>query len=227
MRRLWGRGAELPDRVRIIQAELDRFERPRYLEVGVYTGAVILSVRASIKVGVDPVIRIGALRRRLHPGARGLELEPLTSDSYFAGLAEEVRFDVVFIDGDHRHRQARRDIDNALKVLSSDGVVLVHDCSPPSEAAALADSEEALARGAAEWCGDVWRAIVALRVERPDLEVEVLDTDFGMGVIRRVPADRGQMALTGVSAAELTYGEMDSDRGRYLGLRPPIDGPTR
>ena len=33
------------------------------------------------------------------------------------------------------------------------------------------------------WNGDVWESIVKLRLNRSDLEVRVVDTDFGVGVV--------------------------------------------
>ena len=35
-----------------------------------------------------------------------------------------------------------------------------------------------------EWTGDVWKAIAELRVERIDLDIKVVDTDYGCGIIR-------------------------------------------
>ena len=36
-----------------------------------------------------------------------------------------------------------------------------------------------------EWTGDVWKAIAELRVETIDLDIKVVDTDYGCGIIRR------------------------------------------
>jgi hypothetical protein len=36
-----------------------------------------------------------------------------------------------------------------------------------------------------EWTGDVWKAIAKLRVETIDLDIKVVDTDYGCGIIRR------------------------------------------
>ena len=36
-----------------------------------------------------------------------------------------------------------------------------------------------------EWTGDVWKAIAELRVERIDLDIKVVNTDYGCGIIRR------------------------------------------
>ena len=114
--------------------------RGRYLEVGVNTGVVFLHVRATRKVAVDPAPAIPRWKWLLHPNTllRG-RLVHATSDAYFQALPAAERFDVVFIDGDHRFAQTLRDIESALDHLAAGGVVFVHDCDPPSAAAASAD----------------------------------------------------------------------------------------
>ncbi len=205
----------LPPRVGIVAGELARFRRPRYLEIGVNVGVVFLHVRAARKVGVDPQRRISRTRWIGHPNTvlRGRFVES-TSDRFFAGLARRERFDVVFVDGLHTHEQSRRDVLNALRHLSADGVVLVHDCNPPS--APAADPDPAVNDGSG-WCGDVWKTIVELRATREDLRVEVLDTDFGVGVIRRGPSP----GLVGVGGpvADLGYADLAARRAELLGLR--------
>jgi SAM-dependent methyltransferase len=213
VRRVLGR--PLPPRVEIVQAELDRFRRPRYLEIGVNVGVLFLHVRARRKVGVDPVPRIPRWKRLGHPNTavRG-RLLATTSDEYFASIEPGETFDVVFVDGLHTHEQSLRDVENALAHLSTDGVVLVHDCNP---ADALAGGPDPEATGDAGWNGEVWKTIVHLRATRADLDVRVLDTDFGVGVVRR---GEGSPGPGGLDAATLTYDDLAARREELLGLVP-------
>ena len=176
-------GRPLPPRVAIVAAELRRFPRPRYLEIGVDTGGLFLHVRAHRKVGVDPHGRVPRWKWFLHPNTilRGSFFRA-TSDSFFEALAPDAAFDVIFVDGDHSFAQSRRDVEHALAHLADGGVVLVHDCNPPGPAAANPDSADS---AGGPWCGDVWKTIVELRATRPDLDVTVVDADFGVGVVRR------------------------------------------
>ena len=191
LRRLIGR--EHPARVAIVAAELRRRRRPRYLEIGVNTGVLFLHVRAWRKTGVDPFAAVPLNKRLLHPNTlfRGRLLHT-SSDEFFASLAPNERFDIVFVDGDHRFEQSLRDVEHALDHLVDDGVVLVHDCDPPTRQAASPDPRDA---AGGPWCGEVWKTIVTLRATRSDLSVEVIDADFGVGVIRAAPlphaGDRG------------------------------------
>jgi hypothetical protein len=50
----------------------------------------------------------------------------MTSDDYFAGK-NEVRFDFIYIDGDHTSHQVAKDADNAWKLLKSGGILAFDD----------------------------------------------------------------------------------------------------
>ncbi len=211
---------ELPPRVSIIQSELDRFEKPRYLEIGIFDGLVFLHVEAQTKVAVDPQIRVPRLKRVRAARKPGVSFHEIPSDDYFARLEPTTEFDVVFVDGLHLYEQALRDTESALAHLAPGGVVLMHDCNPTSEAVAARDPEEAKAKGHRAWCGDVWKAVVHLRATRKDLDVRVLDTDFGIGVVRPGTSD-SSVDLTPEEVAALTYQDLDEDREGLLGLNIP------
>jgi hypothetical protein len=49
--------------------------------------------------------------------------------------------------------------------------------------------------------GDVWKTIVHLRSHRRDLDVAVLDCDFGVGIVRKnVPESRLQYTRAQIDA---------------------------
>lgn len=215
----------VPPRISVIQSELDRFSNSRYLEIGIFDGLVFTRVSASTKVAVDPDIGISKLRRGLLGMRRGVTLHEIPSDEYFEALPPETKFDVIFVDGLHLYEQALRDTENSLAHLADGGVVLMHDCNPT--AAAVADREPctAIKAGHRAWCGDVWKAVVHLRATRQDLSVRVIDTDFGIGVVRR--GERGTAVdLSPAEVAQLTYADLAADRERLLGLVPPADEQT-
>ena len=67
-----------------------------------------------------------------------------------------------------------------------------------------------------QWNGTVWKAYYALRITRPDLTMCVLDTDWGVGVIRR-----GTQVLAPADNTFYDYNMFDANRVEYLNL---IDG---
>ena len=210
-----GRGH--PERVAVVAAELARRRPAHFLEIGVGSGVVFLHVRAERKVGVDPAPRIPRWKWVLHPNAliRGSFFRT-SSERFFDALEPERTFDVIFIDGDHSFAQSHRDVERALEHLARDGVILVHDCNPPTPASASPDSADS---GGGPWCGEVYKTIVELRATRPDLAVETIAADFGIGVVRRGSATTIDLQPEWV--AQMTWADLDRDRERLLGLRDP------
>jgi hypothetical protein len=90
-----------------------------------------------------------------------------------------VKFDIIFIDGLHHNNQVLKDIENSLNHLSENGTIVCHDCLPTTELMQERDDH------GGEWTGDVWKAIAQLRVETIDLDIKVINTDYGCGIIRR------------------------------------------
>jgi SAM-dependent methyltransferase len=209
-----------PPRTRLLQEEIDRSSGRRYLEIGVGDGGVFLNLSARRKTAVDP--RGLPMRRRLrHPSSLLRDrVFAMTSDEFFDGPAKGRQFDVCFVDGYHTWDQALRDVENCLRHMPGDGVVVMHDCNPPNEPAAMRDPAAAARRPDSDgaWCGDVWKAVVLMRSTRPDLRVEVLDTDYGLGIVRR--GEGKTIPLDPELVPEMTYADLDSDRERLLGLRP-------
>ncbi len=79
----------------------------------------------------------------------------------------------------HLFEYALRDFMNLEQSAHPDATILIHDCLPVD---ALSAGRE---RSPYPWSGDVWRLILLLREQRPDLEVSVVDwPPTGVGVVR-------------------------------------------
>jgi hypothetical protein len=152
-------------RVELINTLITRYQYTSYLEIGVNTpaqpGYSHKSINVPVKHGVDP--NVDTTYRT-------------TSDDFFARC--DRKYDIIFIDGLHLHEQVLRDIENALRCLSPLGVIVVHDCCPTSERTQRRE------RCTAAWHGDVWKAILMLRMTRPDLEIFTVNTDEGCAIVR-------------------------------------------
>jgi hypothetical protein len=137
-----------------------------YLEVGTQDpNSNFNKIEIENKVSVDPF-------------PRGEVTFVGTSDEYFQSILEDVKFDIIFIDGLHHDDQVLRDIENSLTHLSDSGIIVCHDSLPTTE-----HMQERNDHGGV-WLGDVWKAIAKLRVERIDLDIKVVDTDLGCGLIK-------------------------------------------
>lgn len=200
-----------------------------YLEIGVRGGEVFWQVRARTRIAVDPAFVGRKLNRltRLTPlkTATGLWTRTLLfsepSDKFFERrqLLDRIRLDCVLVDGLHTAEQAYRDVEHSLKWLAPDGMIVMHDCNPQSETAALPSMDDAKTRPdyTGVWNGDVWRAVLRLRT-RTDLNVRVLDCDHGLGIVTRGEPDS---LLTDAEASTPSYAEFSADRARLLNLTAP------
>ena len=155
----------------------------------------------------------------------------MASDEFFASpppTCTTLGIDVAFVDGLHTYGQSLFDVENCLRYLNRNGVILLHDCNPPSEAAAtVARSWEDVSKmnppnwnGA--WTGDVWKTIVHLRSCRADLNVGVMDCDFGIGVAFR-NRQESLLPYTPDNIQRLSYADLDEHRFAFLGLFLPSE----
>jgi predicted O-methyltransferase YrrM len=169
------------NRIDIINKLIEKKGYKSYLEIGVQNGASFNQVKCKDKVGVDPDINVKQYVN---------DCLIMTSDDFFA--QNKRNFDIVFIDGLHEFKQVYTDIINALKILNKGGTIVCHDMLPPDEL------HQRVPRPQPSWTGDGWKAWVILRGTRSDLQMYVVDTDYGCGVIQR-----GQQEL--ISYGKLTY----------------------
>lgn len=108
-----------------------------------------------------------------------------TSDAYFDSIkGKPIEYDIIFIDGLHHNDQVLRDIENSLNHLSGGGTIMCHDTLPTHPNHAVRVDPGGI------WNGDVYRAIMQLRVERDDLMIHTIDTDHGCTIIQRGKSSR-------------------------------------
>lgn len=153
----------------------------------------------------------------------------MTSDTFFekhaAELFKEEPIDTAFVDGLHTYQQTYQDVLNILDHLAEGGVILMHDCNPPSAAAAhpakswQAAAEMGLPGWQGQWCGDVWKAIAHLRAVRHDLNVFVLDCDFGIGVVSKATPE-AMLNLSPSQIQSMTYADLTRERQALINLKP-------
>jgi len=143
----------------IVQDIINRKNYKSYLEIGCFDNELFNHVKCNKKVGVDPYTG-GTIRK--------------TSDKFFD--TNQDKFDCVFIDGLHTYSQVKRDINNSLKILNPNGIILLHDCLPNNYL------EQATPRSQYIWNGDVWRALAECRT-RENIDTYTCYADFGIGVI--------------------------------------------
>ena len=154
---------QYPNRHSIIQQTIDRKNYKSYLEIGCDQDELFSKIRIEKKVGVDPVSG-GTVRD--------------TSDGFFK--KNNIKFDIIFIDGLHEYDQIKKDINNSLFFLNDHGVIFLHDCMPKNFIS------QAVPRARAIWNGDVWKNIVESRTKL-EIDTYVVYADNGVGMILKRP----------------------------------------
>lgn len=216
------------NRTDIIQKIVERKRAQTYLEIGVHNGSNFFRIKARQKVGVDVHFTFSA-RQRIKWAFKNFsnfaaEYHQSTSDHYFERKNPTDFFDVVFIDGLHTYEQSLKDVNNSLRNLNETGVIVMHDCNPPNQAAAYPtkDMEELrelnLPGWTGEWCGDVWKTICNLRSNRKDLKVFVLDCDYGVGIVTKGQPE-SWLDFEDGAVDEMTYEDLARNRRNLLNLR--------
>lgn len=179
-------------RADIINTLIQKNGYKSYLEIGVRKGGTFRRVRCKRKAGVDVVA---------YPDATYV----MESDEFFK--RNDRTYDIIFIDGLHRYEQVVRDIQNSLHILNKGGTIVCHDMNPTTK-----DMQEVPRKERKEWTGDCWKAWVVLRQHRNDLNMEVVDTDYGCGIIQK-----GRQKKLKVKES-LTYENLDKNRKKWLNL---------
>ena len=179
------------NRTDIIQLLIDKVNAKSYLEIGVSGGENFQKIRCEKKVGVDPELTSPATIF-------------LPSDEFFQ--QNQDKFDVIFVDGLHHSDQVLRDINNSLEVLNDGGYIVCHDMNPEKEEHQIIPFQGGI------WNGDCWKAFVQLRQERSDLEMFVVNTDYGCGVIRK-----GSQVPLKINE-EINFQTFNKNRSQWLNL---------
>jgi hypothetical protein len=172
-----------PTRTDIINFLLTRIKKKEtlYLEIGVRNPADNFDkINAFAKYSVDP----GAEFK-----ANPVDFK-LKSNEFFDQLkdnkilTQNIRFDVIFIDGLHLANQVEIDILNSLDYLADDGFIVIHDCNPPTEYHAREEYDYVLSPAGHFWNGTVWKAFYQFRFKK-EISCCCIDTDWGVGIISK------------------------------------------
>ena len=187
------------NRFTLLQELIDVQGYQNFLEIGTHKGKTFLPLVCKNKTAVDPNFKISIpfIIKWLYNNPSNLNNRyfSMTSDVFFQKkskhLKENAIPDLIFIDGLHTFEASLKDVLNSLKYLNPKGTIVLHDCFPPTKASATpaASLKEASKMNIPDWegswCGDVWKTIVYLReLYKNELEVFVINTDLGLGVIR-------------------------------------------
>jgi len=159
------------ERDEIINRLIKKYNYKKYLEIGVAFGGNFKSIDIEFKECVDP-----------SPDDNFKVTYQMTSDEFFEKIAPTLnyKYDIIFIDGLHEFQQVDKDLQNSLQYLNENGTIVLHDCCPREEIVQRVPQVSTN-----YWTGDVWKTALKCRMEDNDLRLLVVDTDLGVGVVRK------------------------------------------
>jgi len=88
------------------------------------------------------------------------------------------KYDVILVDAFHTVEHTIRDLEAAVSLLSSNGIIIAHDCCPDSEALVGPFKK----KGA--WSGQTYEGYIRFLLKNNHFENFVINIDYGCGIIR-------------------------------------------
>ena len=145
----------------------------RYLELGIRKGPCFNAVAPLFKeaYAVDIVDC-----RKFIKGNKNLIWFHGTTDNFFKQHNSEKKFDLIFIDADHRYESSLSDFKKALSILLDNGLILLHDTYPPEEFFV-----------SQKYCRDTYKTASFIRKNYSDqCEIVTLLFYYGVSVVRKL-----------------------------------------
>jgi len=214
------------DRLKVIQTLMQQKGLRNYLEIGVFSGHILFRVKSTFKIAIDPDFRFDVLRKIgktiINPFNLFNHYFKKTSDDFFeqdaAKVIGEKKIEIALIDGMHEYAYVQSDVENVIRYLDNEGVIVLHDCNPIKEESAVSFAEWQARGQKGVWNGDVWKTILNVRSLRPDLTAFVLDCDYGLGIIVKKPS--ATLPFSKEDIDRFNYNDFNANRKEWLNLQP-------
>jgi hypothetical protein len=199
-----------PAYYRVLKWIHDFLKPANYVEIGIMKGVSLHQARRDTPriIGIDPTPNVLPVIAQQPPAANA-QIYKLTSDEFFDryDLTELLGGPVVlaFIDGLHLFEQVLHDFANLERHSDERTVVLLHDCIPFNAETASRE------RTTDFYSGDVWKAPLALRRLRPELEmVTVRTAPTGLCLVSGLDNSNRRLEEE-LSEIERSYRDLDFD----------------
>lgn len=169
------RGAPYLDILRTLHREL---KPRRYLEVGSLRGDSLILADCPT-ISIDPKFEIA---RNVIGTKSQCHFYQMASDRFFESFDPKAilggPLDMAFLDGMHLCEFLLRDFANTERSCKQNSVIMLHDCVPVESAIAERTFTKSVIHQIHNnwWTGDVWRTVLLLLRQRPDLHITVLDS---------------------------------------------------
>lgn len=149
-----------------------------YLELGLYQGETIQKVAKHVQT-----LAVGVDTQPLSINDTKIVIHQCTTDDFFnIPLHQNIEFDMIFIDADHRFESVQEDFRNSLYHLRHDGIIILHDTDP--------ESDHLFNTG---YCGDCYKIVPFIERIYPGLNIVTLPiAEAGLSIVTRKNSTRTQ-----------------------------------
>jgi predicted O-methyltransferase YrrM len=145
-----------------------------YLEIGVRHGTSLIPISKHARM--CHAVDINFIKKDY---ADNIILYEMSSDEFFSKI-QNIKFDMVFIDGDHSKEQVYKDFFNVKDKVIDDGFVFFHDTYP--------HNEEMLSASLSNNC---WEAILRIKNEfHREWEIITLPFTPGVTIMKKMSLDK-------------------------------------
>jgi len=142
-----------------------------YVELGLYDGETLSKVYPYVGQAYGIDIKKNPVLDALNSKSN-IDIFYTDTDTFFSRFNNKI--DMIFIDADHKFESAKRDFDNALRLLNDNGVILMHDTDPISNFYINP-----------QYCGDSYK-IVELLENNNDVNIVTLPIlEAGLSIITK------------------------------------------
>ena len=150
--------------------------RPKnYLEIGVRHGTVYNLVKEYANTCY--LVDINFLD--LDYSSNTIKYE-MTSDLFFNTINRDLKFDFVFIDGDHSKEQVLRDFLNVKDMVIDDGFIILHDTYPCNETMELPNHSY-----------NAWEAVLEIKQKFiSEWEIVTLPFNPGLTIMKKMKINK-------------------------------------
>jgi len=159
------------EHVEVIEHIAKWLKPERYLEIGVFQGKCLNKIQTHAKecYAVD----VNFVRKNFD---KNVFLFQMTSDAFFNTIPKDLKFDMVFIDGDHNKDQVYKDFMNVKDRIIDDGFVIFHDSYPINEAML-----------SPHLCENSWEAVRDIKAQfHAEWEILTLPFNPGLTLMKRM-----------------------------------------
>lgn len=98
-----------------------------------------------------------------------------TTTDFLESHDKDKKFDLVFIDADHKYESSLNDFKLVLPLVNDNGIILLHDTYPTSESLTTK-----------RYCHNTYKTADYIRRNYTDIEIVTLPFYFGISIVRKL-----------------------------------------